>query len=125
MDDANKHMRKVGILSPNAKQTKLVASTPGAFFHARNRNLSGLNGSNDPQLSNTGDIRSFSFDRYLQAHERISAQAAEQIDKYNKSAIKRVKLSKLNEKYQKEADAQYKYKLGKIKEKTDACTQRR
>ena len=67
MDEPNKQIRKAGALSPNIKSGKVVASTPGAFFHARNRNLSGLNGNNpiEQQLSNTGDIRSFSFDRYL------------------------------------------------------------
>ena len=67
-----------------------TATTPGSFFHARNRNMSAC--------SNSGPIQSEAFDRYLKARERISTKAKEHVDKLNQSAISRVKNQKLAEK---------------------------
>ena len=65
----------------------------------------GKTGGGDENNGVSTDVQSFTFDRYLKARERVSAQAMEHVDKLNKSAISRVKHSKLNEKQLKDADA--------------------
>lgn len=91
--------RKTGSLGSatlrNQNKGNTQASTPGSFFHARNRNMSACQGG----TQQASQVTSMAFDRYLQARERISTKAKEHIDKLNQSAISRVKHQKLSEKY--------------------------
>jgi len=62
------------MLSPAARKPGgMTAATPGSFFHARNRNFSGVSGRLSACTGNADDAQSFTFDRFLKARDRVSA----------------------------------------------------